>query len=280
MTQPTNKVLLIGKPGTSKSTFLDQFYGLVELGMSCAQLRATPASLAAIEQGRARLAQGQEVEATPSAELAKIILQLSVDGRNLDLDLLDYGGEQVRDIIDNRNLPAHWVQLANECDTWLLFLRVHDQHEPDDVSVRPITEAVTGEPEPEGQQAEGNAVSAQLNEAVSLIELLQMLLDARKTGYRPLIDVPRLKLVVSLWDMLPCPDVPEVELRKRYPLLVQFMRSNWVPAAGSVWGLSPQGFSLELPENQEKYLLNGSEQYARVILPTGESQNDLALLLL
>jgi hypothetical protein len=266
MTQPARKVLLIGKPGTSKTTFIDQFYGLVELDLSCAKLRQMPESIAAIERGRSRLAQGQEVGATPSEETALISLQLVADDIPFDLDLLDYGGEQVRDIIDERRLQDHWHKLANECDTWLLFLRIHDAPEPDDVSTRPVAEALATDTESSDKQTvEASNESLHLNEAVSLIELLQIL---------------RLKLVVSLWDMLNSVATPETELRRRHPLLVEFMHSNWEPSACSVWGLSPQGFALDTPENKQKYLQNGSEEYARVILPDGKSENDLALLLL
>ncbi|MGI4871721.1 MAG: hypothetical protein ACRYFX_11145 [Janthinobacterium lividum] len=281
MTQPTRKILLIGKPGTSKTTFIDQFYGLVELDLSCAKLRQMPESIAAIERGRSRLAQGQEVGATPSQETALINLQLLANDVPFDLDLLDYGGEQVRDIIDDRRLPAHWHKLANECDTWLLFLRIHDAPEPADASTRPVTEALTTEMESADQQSvAANNEPLHLNEAVSLIELLQILLAARNTGYQQRITTPRLKLVVSLWDMLHSVDTPETELRRRHPLLVEFMHSNWATGACSVWGLSPQGFALDTPENVQKYLQNGSEEYARVILPDGKSENDLALLLL
>ncbi|WP_432207234.1 hypothetical protein [Hymenobacter defluvii] len=73
--------------------------------------------------------------------------------------------------------------------------------------------------------------------------------------------------------------MPETVLRNRYPLLLQYARSNWQAGALQVWGLSAQGFGLDTIENQDKYLDYTPAEHAYVILPTGgEPVHDLSRL--
>lgn len=276
MNQAANRVLIIGKPGTSKTTFLAQLFEVLQLGRGRLRLRETPANTVAIEQARRRLAAGKSTESTPSAQNQTLRLSLLLAGQPLELEFPDYGGEQVNAIIRERQLGPEWIQMCRESDEWLIFIRLHDHEEPHDVLTKATMEV---ELAPTQSALESAGELTIFNEAVELIELLQLLLAVRELGIQQPLRHPRLKLVLTLWDELGTADRPEQALAARLPLLLQFARSNWIPEALEVWGLSAQGFRLDTPENQDKYQDGTPSEYAYVVTPEhGEQVHDLSLL--
>lgn len=276
MNQAENRVLIIGKPGTSKTTFLAQLYSVLQGKRGRMKLRQTPENLLAIDEARQMLAQGKSTESTPAEQNKMLQLSLLLDDKPLELEFPDYGGEQVKAIIRDRELGPQWVEMCRESNAWLLFIRLHDHEEPHDVLTKAVAEI---EPAVLGAKLEASTEPIATNEAVELVELLQMLLATRAVGIQQPIEVPKLKLVLTLWDELHTTELPEAVLRSRYPLLLSYARSNWAPAALEVWGLSAQGFRLDTLENQDKYLDSSPSEHAFVVPPAGsERVHDLSLL--
>ena len=276
MNQADNKVLIIGKPGTSKTTFLAQLFNVLQRKRGRLQLRETPENTLAIEDARKQLAQGKSTRSTPAEQNQTLQLSLLMGSTPLDLEFPDYGGEQVKAIIRERELRPEWVKMCRDSSSWLLFIRLHDHVEPHDVLTKAATEITP--PNPSDEPA-FSADTVPTNEAVELVELLQILLATRAVGIQQLIERPRLKLVLTLWDELHTQNSPETILASRYPLLLSYARSNWAPNALEVWGLSAQGFRLDTEENKDKYLDNTPTGYAYVVPPAGgEPVHDLSLL--
>jgi energy-coupling factor transporter ATP-binding protein EcfA2 len=276
MKQADNKVLIIGKPGTSKTTFLAQLFNVLQRNKGRLKLRETPTNILAIENARKQLAKGKPTQSTPAEQNQTLQLSLLLGETPLDLEFPDYGGEQVKAIIRERKLGAEWVQMCRNSRTWLLFIRLHDHIEPHDVLTKAATEII---PAVGDDTSSFPTDAVPTNEAVELVELLQILLATRAIGIQQPIEQPRLKLVLTLWDELHTSDPPETILASRYPLLLSFARSNWAANAMEVWGLSAQGFRLDTEENQDKYLDNTPTGYAYVVPPAGAAQvNDLSLL--
>ncbi|GAB3857108.1 hypothetical protein GCM10028822_30280 [Hymenobacter terrigena] len=263
MKQAENSVLLIGKPGTSKTTFLAQLYSVLLRKRGRMHLRQTPENLLAIDEARRLLAEGKSIKSTPAEQNKVLQLSLTLDGEPLELEFPDYGGEQVKAIIRDRHLGPQWVEMCRKSNSWLVFIRLHDHEEPHDVLTKAAAEV-----EPAATPA-APAEPVATNEAVELVELLQMLLAARAIGQQQLIEQPRLKLVLTLWDELHTTDQPEMVLARRYPMLLHYARSNWAPTALQVWGLSAQGFRLDTEANQDKYLDSNPAEHAYVVLPAG-----------
>jgi Double-GTPase 1 len=276
MNQGGNSVLIIGKPGTSKTTFLAQLYGKLVTKPGRLKLRQAPQDLLAIDEARRRLAEGQSTESTPAEQNKVLRLSLLLDDEPLEVEFPDYGGEQVKAIIRDRQLGLQWAEMCRNSNTWLIFIRLHDHVEPHDVLTKSYTEVAPASTE---VTSDTHVDPVHTNEAVELVELLQMLLATRSIGAQLPITQPRLKLVLTLWDELQTDDLPETVLAHRYPLLLQYARSNWHPSALQVWGLSAQGFRLDTEENQDKYLDSTAAEHAYVILPSGgEPVHDLSLL--
>lgn len=276
MNQPANRILIIGKPGTSKTTFLAQLFEVLQLGRGRLRLLATPANTVAIEQARRRLAAGKSTQSTPASQNQTLRLSLQLADQPLELEFPDYGGEQVDAIIQERQLGPEWVQMCRESDDWLLFIRLHDHEEPHDVLTKATAEV---EPAPQLPDPEAAGDLTTFHKAVELIELLQLLLAVRELGIQQPLRQPRLKLVLTLWDELHTTDRPEQVLAARLPLLLEFARSNWASEALQVWGLSAQGFRLDTVKNQDKYLDGTPSEHAYVVLPEGgEPVHDLSRL--
>ncbi|MBO3273509.1 hypothetical protein, partial [Hymenobacter defluvii] len=197
MNKEGNSVLIIGKPGTSKTTFLAQLYGKLLAKPERLSLRQTPEDLLAIDEARQRLAEGQSTASTPAEQNKVLKLSLLLDGNPLELEFPDYGGEQVKAIIRDRELGPQWVEMCRKSNTWLVFIRLHDHAEPHDVLTKAFTEVAAAT-----SASDAQAEPVPLNEAVELVELLQMLLAMRAVGVQRPIEQPRLKLVLTLWDEL------------------------------------------------------------------------------
>ncbi|MVM29272.1 hypothetical protein GO755_04450 [Spirosoma sp. HMF4905] len=276
MNQIDNKVLIIGKPGTSKTTFLAQLFNVLQGGNSRMKLLdGMPENIMAIDDARRRLAKGINTKPTPADDNKILQLKLLLDGNIFELEFPDYGGEQVRDIIHDRQLGRHWVRMSQASNQWILFIRLHDHAEPLDVLTKSIHEVELSSHQTDSQST---FPTKSINESVELIELLQMLLAVRNVGIRHRIKAPKLKTVITLWDELQTDLLPEEVLKNRYPLFMQYISSNWANDFYEVWGLSAQGFSLAIEENRDKYLDFGPQEYAYVVRPTGEHANDLSLL--
>lgn len=271
------QVLIIGKPATSKTTFLVQLYSLMRSGNGFVKLDGYPESIKAIEDSYKRIRQGEETQPTPANRNIDLVLKADVGGQVLDLICPDYGGEQVNSITESREIEKHWEKMIASSSDWMLFLKVHDIIESYDVSNKHAGEAVSHGVE----NGSGKSHETILSDGAELVELLQILLFVKKQSTMHQMKVPRLKIVISRWDELhEFAGVPADLLAKKVPLLSEFAFANWQESAVSVWGLSAQGFDLKLPENKTKYLEEGNNKFAFVIRPDGHRSSDITELLI
>lgn len=274
MNQDTSKILVIGKPGTSKTTFLAQLFNVIQTGRSQFRLPdGMPTNIRSINEARRQLDNGESVQSTHAEENNVLQLKLSDGKVVLELEFPDYGGEQVRDIIRDRSLKGPWVSMCKNSDTWLLFIRLHDHAESLDVLSKSIDEV-----EPASFKIASDSDIHQVNEAVEFVELLQSLLYVRGKGIQKSISTPKLRVVITLWDEINTTNLPCEVLLQKLPLLSHYAHSNWAENSVEVWGLSAQGFRLDTKENKEKYDDYGPAKYAYVVQPSGEQTNDLSLI--
>lgn len=190
-------------------------------------------------------------------------------GRAVDLIWPDYGGEQIRRIVDDRRIPSAWGDRIRHARSWLLLIRIQHVHADDDVFGRPPSLI-----------APGDANAAFRASAQSrLVELLQIMMFIH--GADPAVPQvePRLSVLLSCWDELGLPvgTTPASVLTVRMPLLAAFVRSCWHSDGFKVLGLSALGKPLVPDREDPDYVEGGPESHGFVVLPDGTSTSDLTV---
>lgn len=267
-------ILLIGKPHSSKTVFLSQFYSKLLKNKSKLKLYKSVDDLSPIAGAREALASGEEPQTTPSEKSVKFYLPIQIAEKQVDLKCPEYGGEQVLNIVENRELNKEWTTSIKESDSWILFIRLNNVNKPLDIS------DVTYSEEHQKSSLEPLSESDyKISDQSFFIELLQILLYAKGTDYHRLNDKPKLTIVLTCWDEMSTEEKPYDVLKSKLPLLLNFIESNWNESYFNIIGLSAQEFPLTTPENKEKYQIEGPEEFGYLVLPGGDQTNDITELI-
>lgn len=281
-TSNRDSVLVVGGPRTGKTHYGGQLLGRVRRGQGQLVIRGMPESIAPLEEVFRSLAQGRSAGHTPTQTYHEVVLPLSVSqdapqlaGADLDLVWPDYGGEQVRNFVLERRLSPEWQSRIQKANGWMLFVRPHTVHIPDDMLSRP-----QGEVAPPPAEASDREPS----DAAFFVELLQILLFAKGASAFGWLNTPRLVVLLSCWDEVASDEenqpLPSEVLRARLPLAAEFIASNWQGDAASIWGLSSLSKPLSQTEPDDDYMDWGPEHFGYVVTPTGTRSPDLTLPLL
>lgn len=275
MENSNKKILIIGKPSTSKTTFLVQLYSLMRSGAGKMKLDGLPESIKPIEDAYKRLRRGETTQPTPAEKNIDLILNIIYEDKKFGLHCPDYGGEQINSLINTRTIKKEWVKIIKDSDDWLLFLKLHDLTAMHDITTKSATES-----EHITKEIVSGTIEFELSDAPESIELLQMMLFFKGVGYQKQINKPNLKVVITRWDEINTDAKTPAELLfRKLPMLSEFVNSNWTKRNISIWGLSAQGFDLKHSENKEKYLEEGNEKWAFLLRPDGQRSEDITELL-
>lgn len=263
-------IIIIGQPGTSKTTYLSQLVLQVEGKKKAIKFRNKPDDLSVLKDAIARLRSGQEVQATPSDNNEIIKLPLSINGNEIDLICPDYAGEQISYLLESREIDAKWIDLIANSNAWIIFIRPTQLSVSYDISTKSIHEA---EALKQPNDAEFK-VSAQSN----LIELLQILRHYRKLTVQQETKKPKLLVTFTCWDELDETISPLEYVKKQLPLFYEYIANNWNKDSFSFAGLSAQGG--KMADLKEDYELFGPEESAYIVKENGgDNTHDLSLLL-
>ena len=195
-----------------------------------------------------------------------------------DLVWPDYAGEQLRNIIDKRRIPAGWRERIIHSPAWLLLIRPQKIRTDNDIFSRPLTSLKAAQKEAqvphqkEGREGTGALV---LSDQARLIELLQMLMQTRLAFDPNTCQLPRLLILLTCWDEIETNLNPVDILRQRLPMFHDFMSSNWRDLL--IFGLSALGRRLDKNEADMEYVSRGSENFGYVVLANGTHCEDLTL---
>lgn len=267
-------ILLIGKPHSSKTVFLSQFYSKLRKNKSRLKLYKPVDDLSPISAAREALASGEEPQTTPSEKSVKFYLPLQIAEEQVDLKCPEYGGEQVLSIVENRELNKEWTTSIQESNSWILFIRLNNVNKPLDIS-----DVTYSEQHHKNSKDPVSETEYKISDQSFFIELLQILLHAKGTDYHRLTDKPKLTVVLTCWDEMNTEEKPNDVLKSKLPLLLNFLESNWSESYLNIVGLSAQGFSLTTTENKEKYQIEGPEEFGYLVLPDGTQINDITELI-
>jgi Double-GTPase 1 len=266
------QLLIIGKPNASKTVFLTLLYAKLRQKKSKLRLYESVKDLSAITDSREAMAQGKEPQTTPTDRNVQILLPIQFENQYIHLNYPDYGGEQINEMISNRNVGVKWMEAVQKSDHWLFFIRINSINKSLDISNPPATGApIQGEPDSE--------MKYDLSEQSSLIELLQILLDRKGYDYHFKNDKVKLMVVLTCWDELKTSEKPKNILKNHLPLLLNFVETNWASTHLKIMGLSAQGFALDNAENQEKYEIEGGENFGYVVTEAGQKIEDITELI-
>ena len=264
---PDKSILLIGESGVGKSHYggqllkrLMQEDGRIRMGRGATNLEPFETVTSSLDAG---VSAGHTATGTYLESRWPIV---DDQGRRVQLIWPDYGGEQVKNIIDERRLPHAWLKRISQSSAWLLLIRLQTTRANDDIFSRPLVSLQGSSREPG---------KAPLSDQARLIELLQMLVYARSTSDRHREGLPCLVVLLTCWDEMKSPGKPIDELCKRLPMLRDFIVNNWEKA--SVLGLSALGRSLDKDKPDDDYISQGSEMFGYVVLEDGTRCTDLTL---
>ena len=260
-------ILLIGESGVGKSHYggqllkrLMQEDGRIRMDGAATNLQPFEAVMASLDAG---LSADHTATAIYHESRWPIV---GDDGRKAHLIWPDYGGEQIKNIIDEKRLPHVWLNRIAQSSGWLLLIRLQQTRADDDIFSRPL-------PSPKGNRRE--AGEARVSDQARLIELLQILVYARSTADKRIGRLPCLVVLLTCWDEMETPGKPIDVLHERLPMFCDFVASNWEES--SVLGLSALARALDKHEPDENYITQGSEQFGYVVLGDGTHSPDLTL---
>ncbi|MGM5034950.1 hypothetical protein [Tardiphaga sp. 803_E3_N1_3] len=266
MSAPTTSILLIGESGVGKTHYGAQLLrrlmtveGSLRMDGAATNLEPFEAALESLNEGRAadHTARSVYVDSVwPVTDAA---------GNKATLVWPEYGGEQIKSIIETRRLPQTWQDRVNGADTWLLLIRLQQTRMGDDIFSKPLSDL-------RGSSHENHEVHP--SDQARLVELLQILLFAHRSATEPRLG-PRLGVILTCWDEEGTDGLPNATFETRMPLVSAFVRTNW--SAPIIMGLSALERSLSPKERDTEYAARGPEHFGYVIKPDGERTSDLTI---
>lgn len=266
-----NSTLIIGPPKSGKTTFYAQLLARIQANIGQVKLTKSPEDFSGLQNACNRLADGLETETTPADENSEVILPVSIADKEFDLVCKDYGGEQIRNITDLLEYDNLWVKRAKSNDRWILFIRPSQLFHQYDLSLSGFAEM--------DENKEASKLEDRLSDQYHFMELLQALLHARGTSTKSRIETPKLLIVLTCWDELNTNDSPMKVLTAKMPFFHHFVNTLWQEGSFKVIGLSAQGFPLDNPEAQDKYLDELPESFGYLVLEENPKEPDLTRLI-
>lgn len=276
------ELVLIGGPNSGKTHYGGQLYGRVtqRTGTGALRLRSggVPKDLRLFAEVLDCLGQGKAAGHTHYQTWEQLLLPLeNQNGDAIDLNWPDYGGEQMKQVLERREVPLAWRDRLLNAQGWLLMIRLSQEtvypHKLEELAKHPP------QPHPEPRNIPG-ADAARWDANASTVELLQILLHAAELGTHTRRRSPRLAVLLSCYDEVePTAErPPRTVLAERLPLLDAFIDSLWEPDALSVWGLAALGKPLNKDVADDDFTNSGPRRQGWVVVPEGGGRNaDLSL---
>lgn len=271
-------ILIIGMSKTGKTHFGGQLYGRLKTGQNEYSLQETPNNLNLFQDILDNLNQGLEGKHTDSKLHETIVLPvLSKSGNKIDLIYPDYGGEQLRGMIEQRKISEVWQKQILDSSHWFLFIRLDLIENISDVTTKFYRQI---EEEKDVKSKQTNITDIPVVSAAFYVELLQTFLYAKSLNAQSK-DKPPLTILLSCWDKLKQRKntVPANVLEDKMPLLHYFIINNWNDQNLSVVGLSSLSKDLNAKKPDLDFAMDGPENFGYFVNETGKVESDLTHLL-
>ncbi|MGB8192874.1 MAG: hypothetical protein WCF67_13180 [Chitinophagaceae bacterium] len=278
MMNSQGNILIIGMSRMGKTHFGGQLYGRLKTNTFHYKLGSTPGDLGLFENILQNLNQGLEGRHTDTKLHETIILPvLSPSGRNLDLVYPEYGGEQLRVLLEHREINKKWAKGIRDSEHWFLFVRLDMVEDVADVTTRFYKQI---KEETEVADRIVNITDLPENSSAFYIELLQMFLSVKGASLSA-SKKPTLTILLSCWDKLnfSLGHLPRKALEEKMPMFFNFVQSNWRTENLHIMGLSSLGKDLSGTTPDPDYALEGPEKFGYLILENGQQEIDITQVL-
>ena len=262
-------ILLVGESNVGKTHYGAQFLKRLVVKSCALKMSGAPTNLDAFTTALSCLTEGKSTDHTPANTYVESVWPITDEaGRYAELIWPDYGGEQVRNLVTQRRIPAAWRERVLEATDWVLLIRLHSLRSEDDLFSRPLQSFAVAEPQ-------GEAAAYEPSDQARTVELLQILLYLAQSHLDRPLRKPRLTIMLSCWDELETTELPPDLLASRLPMLWSFVRSNWI--SPNVMGLSALERALSKTDADREYAIRGPEEFGYVVLSDGVKNTDITL---
>lgn len=275
MDTTNNTILIIGGPNAGKTHFGGQLYGRLNARTEQYKITSPPDDLTIFQEVLDNLNEGKSSGHTHVTAHQTLELEIEDNaGVKSVFSFPDYGGEQVKAIVNDRRVNKVWKEQIDKSSSWMLFIRLDE--------IKPIEDVVNrGLPDQNIlQNRTEKSEPMVLSDTAFYTELLQILLYVKKIGVKQRIADPKLTLVLSCWDLLSDEDqkkLPKDILEDRLPGLFSFIYGIWTESACKIIGLSSIEKSLSNNDSNMDFVKKGPENFGYMITATGEKETDLTL---
>ena len=267
-------ILIVGRPGSTKTRYLTQLQIRAEKKKSSIQFFDRPKELQGIAEDKKRALQGLSAVRTATDVNMHYELPFSIGEEEMRVNYPDSAGEQVNQIVDHRRVGKNWQQQILRSDYWVLFINPSKLTRQFDLSTK-LVDSVNGSTDDDGEFT--------ISDQGFLIELLQMMLYVKGLGIAKRVNMPKLAVVLTCWDVIEIEtgDTPAQILGKNdvLPLLSEFIHSVWSESSVEIYGMAPQGKELSPETPDEDFVDDGAENRGFIILPDGQQDPDITLLI-
>lgn len=273
-------ILIIGMSKMGKTHFGGQLYGRLKSLNKSYKLRKTPDDLSLFEEILERLNDGLEGSHTSTKLNEAIVLPIqSQNGTNpIDIIYPDYGGEQIRGIVEQREIPIIWKNQIEASNHWFLFIRLDLMEKVSDVTTKFHAQIDAEKINNDEDKERRHLKELPENSSAFYIELLQIFLYTKffKATSK---DKPQLTVLLSCWDKLESKYgegiLPSSILSETMPLFFAFISSNWKEDQYQIIGLSSLGKDLSKDKADKDYQIQGPEKFGYLVMPDGKREPDI-----
>lgn len=270
--------IFIGLPETGKTTYLAALWHVVCVGDVQASLKLVRlhGDQGYLNKIREQWAKAEVLGRTnpKNEEQVSMILADSESDAEVELCIPDLSGESFESDWAYRRMSQQRAALVSNADGALLF--INPARVVKEVLITEVAEAAEDlDDTPDDESTLSNEDIEPWNPLqaptqVQLVDLLQFLIGLNNRT--PL----RVAAIVSAWDLVPAPTLPNTWLESELPLLCQFIRSNSDKLQATCFGVSAQGG--DLGKDAEKLQrLDSPSTRIQVVDETGCSTNDITL---
>lgn len=268
------RMVLLGESAVGKSHYGAQLLLRLNQKTGTLKMRGAATNITAFDSVTKALNEGKSAGHTAANTYVENMWPVvDGNGHEVDLEWPDYGGEQIRRLIDDRKIPIAWRDRLLASDGWILMVRIQRSGVDDDIFSKPLADILLG-------RASDATKDVRPSVQARLVELLQMLIYLRGEGTSRILRIPALTVLLSCWDELGDENLdlrPWDVFHERLPLLSGFVRSNWAAERVEVLGLSALGRSLREDSADADYVDEGPEKFGYVVLADGHRAPDLSL---
>ncbi|WP_286802551.1 MULTISPECIES: hypothetical protein [Sphingobacterium] len=275
MHKQNNTILIIGGPNAGKTHFGGQLFGRLNARTEHYKITSLPDDISIFQEVLDNLNDGKSSGHTNVSSHNRLKLEIeSTSGQRSEFSFPDYGGEQIKTIINSRRVNKTWAEQIERSNSWMLFIRADELQILEDVVNRGLPEQEILKKRTEKKD------KMLLSNTAFYIELLQIFLYIKKVGIKQMISSPKLVVALSCWDKLSSLDqekLPEKVFEEKLPGLLSFIRETWKSDTFKIIGLSSVGKDLSNKKSDPEFIKKGPENFGYIITPEGRKEIDLTL---